>query len=87
VILTFHAVASLCHADKQMKRSTRLIWPERHLSLLVLMLAIFTAIAFAGWVFYTESMIRTPNVGTVDIISATFGENCGARKDNDRVVI
>jgi hypothetical protein len=45
-------------------------------------LAMLTLLGFAGWVWSLESDVEPPSDGTVDVISASFGANCGAQKDN-----
>ena len=49
---------------------------------LMLVLAILTVAGFGGWVWYIQSVIKAPSDGTVAVVSASFGENCGLRKDN-----
>jgi hypothetical protein len=58
------------------------IWPERHWRTVALALAGLTAIGFAGWVWSLESSIETPLSGTIDVTGASWGENCGAPKEN-----
>jgi len=62
--------------------STGGIWPERHWKGLALALAILTATGFYGWAWSLESAIEHPGPGTIDVTSASFGQNCGAAKDN-----
>jgi hypothetical protein len=58
------------------------IWPERHVRAIGAVLAVVTVIGFAGWVWYLESIIEPAPDGTVDVLRADFGVNCGAPKDN-----
>jgi hypothetical protein len=58
------------------------IWPERHWRGLALMLAAFTFVAFAAWVWSLEIAIEAPSNGTIHVIGASWGQNCGAPKEN-----
>ena len=59
-----------------------LIWPERHWRGLSLLLAAFTFVAFAVWVWSLEIAIEAPPIGTIHVSSASWAENCGAPKGN-----
>jgi hypothetical protein len=59
-----------------------LIWPERHWKGLALMLAASTFVAFAAWVWSLEIAIEAPPNGTIHVVGASWGENCGAPKKN-----
>jgi hypothetical protein len=49
---------------------------------LMLVLAILTVAGIWNWVWYIQSVIKAPSDGTVAVVSASFGENCGAPKNN-----
>lgn len=65
-----------------MTGATRTIWPERHVRGVGFVLAVLTVIGFADWVWYLESMIKPSPKGTMDVLRADLGANCGEPKDN-----
>jgi hypothetical protein len=61
----------------------RSVWPERHLSTSWGFLAILTIAGFWGWAnSLTSIAVAEPAEGTISVVSASFGTNCGASKDN-----
>ncbi len=63
--------------------STHMIWPERHIKSLTIALVVLTISGFVGWAVYMhEVAVKPPPLGTIDVVSATFGGNCGAGKNN-----
>lgn len=56
--------------------------PERQLRMLAASLAILTGVGFATWAYYLHILTKPPSPGTIDVTSASWGENCGAPKDN-----
>jgi len=63
--------------------SQNLTWPERHSLALWCLLGILTILGFAGWAWYVRAVaVLPPAEGTIHVVGATFGENCGASKDN-----
>ena len=58
-------------------------WPERHLSTVWGCLAILTVAGLLGWGnSLTRIAVAEAADGTIDVVSASFGANCGASKDN-----
>jgi hypothetical protein len=66
----------------KIKQCTESIWPERHMQALILVLIVFTVAGLGGWTWYIQSVIKAPSDGTVAVVSARFGEDCGLPKDN-----
>lgn len=69
----------------RMERATQAaarIWPERHVREISAVLAVLTVIGFAGWVWCLASIIEPAPDGTVDVLRADFGANCGQPQDN-----
>jgi hypothetical protein len=64
------------------QQCTESIWPERHIRALMLVLIILTMAGFGGWIWHIRSVIKVPSDGTVAVVSANFGENCGLPKNN-----
>lgn len=63
--------------------TTKSIWPERHIKALTIALVTLTLIGFVGWAWYIrEEAVKAPPAGTIDVVSATFGGNCGVEKNN-----
>lgn len=61
----------------------RPIWPERHILSLSFALAALVGAGFAGWAHQIRTVaVEPPPPGTIDVVSATFGENCGVPHDN-----
>jgi hypothetical protein len=68
--------------DPDAPRLVKSIWPERHVRALAISLATLTAIGFTGWGWFLESAIQMPADGAINVVSASWAENCGAPKDN-----
>jgi hypothetical protein len=70
------------------KRTAQPIWPERNIRALSLALAAATIFGFAGWIYYIRTVaVAPPAEGTINVVSATFGGNCGADKDNAQQIV
>ena len=64
-------------------RTAGLTWPERHAAVSWVFLSILTIIGFWGWAHsLTNVAVAEPADGTINVVSASFGANCGAPKDN-----
>jgi len=75
--------SNILSLDLNTQPNARLIFPERHIRAIWGILAAFTIVGFAGWVWYIRHVaVKAPADGTINVISATFGENCGVPKDN-----
>jgi hypothetical protein len=59
-----------------------LIWPERHWRGLAWALGTFTFVGLVVWVWSLEIAIEAPPNGTINVVGASWGQNCGAPKDN-----
>jgi rubredoxin len=64
------------------ERTAGLAWPERHAVASWVFLSILTIIGFWGWAHSLTNAVAEPADGTINVVSASFGANCGAPKDN-----
>ena len=58
------------------------IWPERHITALWGVLCVLIVGGFVGWAWGLRTVAAGPSPGTVNVIEATFGKNCGAPNNN-----
>ena len=58
-------------------------WVDRNMLALWSVFAVLVAIGFAGWAHNLHELAVVPPAdGTIHVVSATFGVNCGADKNN-----
>ena len=57
-------------------------WPARRATASWALLALLTAVGLFFWSRQMDDVARSPVPGTIEVVSATWGGNCGALKDN-----
>jgi hypothetical protein len=77
------ATVAAADAGSAPKRAAELAWPERHVVASCVFLSILTIVGFWGWAHSLTSVaVAEPAEGTINVMSASFGANCGAPNDN-----